>query len=180
MDDCTDLKAYKPRALSVKEEKFCLQFVITDDRHLSYERAGYLATAPTVQSAAISRLLKQAKIKDRIDELKAEMLLAQGVTKERVTANIAAIAFEKKNTKADRLKALELLGKSMAMFSDNVNVTNTEEKRLFDERERAEILALAQIRLTGALVGPIVAERPIIEAEAENGIQGQGQAEGSE
>jgi len=157
----TAIEGYKPHKIGVKEEKFCLQFVITDDRHLSYERAGYLATSPTVQSAAISRLLKQPKIKQRIEELKTEMLLAQGVTIDRITANLAEIAFNKVYAKVDRIKCLELLGKDRKMFSDNVNVTDTVKRAELDERERAEILALAAIRLGCSVMGAEGPERAL-------------------
>jgi len=144
----TGQEPLKPARLGVKEEKFCLQFVITDDRHLSYERAGYLATKPTVQSAAISRMLKQPKIRDRIEELRTEMLLAQGVTKERVTANLAEIAFNKKVAKADRNTALKTLARSLGMLSDTVNLgISAEMRQELNEADRRTNQTLAAICL---------------------------------
>ncbi len=173
----TALAEYKPHKMSVKEETFCLQFVITDDRRLSYERAGYLATAPNVQSAAISRMLKQPKIKARIEELTTELLLAQGVTKERITANLAEIAFTKANTKADRNRALELLGKTMAMFSDTVNLIDMAQQRELDAREAEECRQIALIRLKMQISGNTT-EQPTLQLEGvKDALQGQGTAE---
>lgn len=165
----TAIQGYKPRPLGLKEEKFCVQFVLTDDRHLSYERAGYLAKNKNVQSAAITRLLRQPKIQARIEELTDEMLLAQGVTKERITGKLAKIAFREGGNEANQIKCLELIGKDIGMFKDNVNFTDTAKMAELDERERAEALLIAKIRLSGA-------DMPLLEAVD---VQGQGQAEGS-
>lgn len=175
----TALADYHPRPLSVKEEKFCVQFVMTDDRHLSYERAGYLAKNPNVQSAAITRLLKQPKIKARIEELTTEMLLAQGVTKERVTANLAEIGFNKANTKADRNTALRTLAQTLGMLSDTVNINDTVGMRELDAREAEECRQIALIRLKMQISGQSIEStgRPLLEANSD--VQGQEQAEGS-
>jgi hypothetical protein len=174
----TAVESCKPRKLGVKEEKFCVQFVMTDDRHLSYERAGYLAKDRNVQSAAITRLLKQPKIQTRIEEITTEMLLAQGVTRERVTANLAEIGFNKANTKADRNTALRTLAQSLGMLSDTVNINDLALQRELDSREAEECRQIALIRLkmqlegeTHTIEGVTNSTNSSREAEALPGIQ---------
>lgn len=48
---------------------------------------------------------------------------------------------------ADRLKASELLGRSEADFTDNINQTDTQRQRELDEKEQAEAVRIAEIRL---------------------------------
>jgi len=74
-------------------------------------------------------------------------MLAKGVTEERITANLADIAFEKKNTKADRNRALELLARTLGMLTDNINTTDLTRQKELDERQKAEAAELARLRL---------------------------------
>lgn len=91
----------------------------------------------TIWSEA-SRLRKHPKVSARIDQLKAEAELSaaekrEGV-REFVLYELTEMACEA-STPSARLKALELLGKSVGLFSDRVEVSTPE--RSIEELEAA-------------------------------------------
>ena len=91
----------------------------------------------TIWSEA-SRLRRHPKVSARIDQLKAEAELSaaekrEGV-REFVLHELTEMACEA-STPAARLKALELLGKSVGLFSDRVEVSAPE--RSIEELEAA-------------------------------------------
>lgn len=98
----------------------------------------------TIWSEA-SRLRKHPKVSARIDQLKAEAELSaaekrEGV-REFVLHELTEMACEA-STPSARLKALELLGKSVGLFSDRVEVSAPE--RSIEELE-ASILAKVKL-----------------------------------
>lgn len=133
--------------LNVREGRFCLAIANTGKKYEAFDIAGYEAKTQGAKAASVSRLLKRPEIKVKIRELTDELMLVKGVTEDRIVANLADIAFTKTNTKADRTRALELLGRTRAMFTDNINSTDTQRQRELDAAESAEASALARLRL---------------------------------
>lgn len=189
----TSAEAYQLPKLNTREERFSVTFATSDDKNRAFDIGGYKASNSNSRNAAICRLLRTRKIKARIEEIRDEIAMANGVTVSRITAKLAKIAFSDKGNEANQIKCLELLGKDRKMFSDNVNYTDTTKMAELSERERAEILALAAIRL-GAEIIDITPEPPLlpdvqrcelaVETTVIQGnkddVQGQGEAEGSE
>jgi phage terminase small subunit len=115
-----ELSSGEQDRLSLREERFCLAVANTGDKYKAFDIAGYEARTKGARAACVSRLLKRPRIKKRIDELQKEYCLALGVTKERILANFAEIAFDKENNKSDRNRALEMLGRHVGFFeADN-------------------------------------------------------------
>ena len=125
--------------LTVKENRFCIELVNNGDKYEAYKKAGFDAKTKGAKAASVSRLLKKPRITAVIEQLQDEIYRAGSVTEVRIIANLAEIAFEKTNSKPDRTRALELLGKSKAMFTD----------RLIEADEKAPVLSpeeQAQVR----------------------------------
>lgn len=133
--------------LNVREERFCLALANTGDKYKSFEIAGYEGKTHNSKAACVSRLLKRPEIKQRISEFTDELLLAQGVTEDRITANLADIAFDKANCKSDRTRALEILAKTKSMLTENINTTDTQHQRELDEKASEEAEEFARWRL---------------------------------
>lgn len=76
--------------LSIKERKFCAEYVIDENGTRSAIAAGY---APKSAAVAASRLLKKANIRAEIERLTTKVLDKLEITKERVLAEIAKLAF---------------------------------------------------------------------------------------
>ena len=106
-------------SISNQMERFCYAFVNTGDKYKAFDIARYEGKNQGAKAAAVSRLLKRPRIKARIKELEREYYEALGIDEKRILDNVAEIAFNKKGSKQDRLRALELLGKERAMWKDN-------------------------------------------------------------
>jgi phage terminase small subunit len=59
-------------ALSVKQEKFCLEYAKTGNQRQAYLLAGYECKSDEAIDAAASRLLRNVKVKERLAELAEE------------------------------------------------------------------------------------------------------------
>ena len=59
--------------LNPKQEAFCLHYAKTGNATESYKQAGYICKNDNAAGASARRLLLNAKIKTRLDELTAEM-----------------------------------------------------------------------------------------------------------
>ena len=59
-------------ALSVKQEKFCLEYAKSGNQRQAYLLAGYNIKSDEAADAAASRLLKNVKVKERLAELYEE------------------------------------------------------------------------------------------------------------
>ncbi len=106
--------------LTIKENIFCIELVNTGDKYKAYDKANFGAKTKASRASSVSRLVRKQRVIAKLSELQEEVFHAGCATKQRVVAHIAEIAFNKSNTKLDRMRALELLGRSMAMFTDNV------------------------------------------------------------
>ena len=59
-------------ALSVKQEKFCLEYAKSGNQRQAYLLAGYNCKSDEAADAAASRLLKNVKVQERLAELAEE------------------------------------------------------------------------------------------------------------
>lgn len=131
--------------LSVKQEKFCLEYASSGNATESYKRAGYSVTSDNVAGANAKRLLRNDKIRQRLkqlsDETESEKIMDIKEIQERLTAIARQVIEEevivvegcgdgyseartktKKAAFKDALKALELLGKMKGAFTTDVNI----------------------------------------------------------
>ena len=132
--------------LTVNEQVFCVNLVKTGDKYKSFTKAGYKAKNKASAASAVSRLLKSERVLAEIDRLKEEVLLAGGVTVERIAGNLAGIAFNKDNPNADRSRALELLGRHLKMYTDNVHSTGDGLKINISERNTSKDKDLPKLK----------------------------------
>jgi len=155
----------KPKkGLSDRQQRFVLEYLVDGNATQAYIRAGYAARGQSA-SACAEKLLRNAEVKTAIDEGMSKTLGRLEITRERVLAELARIAFGNKRalmkwgphglrlndseglddddiaqvaevsettTKDggslklkthDKVKALELLGRHLVLFTDKSEVT---------------------------------------------------------
>ena len=130
--------------LTHKQRKFVLEYMKTGNATESYKNAGYSASNDNIAGVEGHKLLRHPKIKKALQEqvknykenavMDAEEVLteltrvARGEVEEEILIGMGhgvQDITEKKPSVSDRLRALELLGRRYALFTDNVN-NNTE------------------------------------------------------
>lgn len=121
------------------EELFCQAMVKHGDQLRAVQEAGFTVTSPKKGKTYAWKLLQKDKIKKRIDDLKAQTAMRNGVTTDLVVKMVldtyhAAMAggrFEAAN------QASKMLGEYMDIFKAKpasvVNVTNITDSNVFDK-----------------------------------------------
>ena len=105
--------------LNVKQATFAKEYMVDLNGKQAAIRAGYAQGCAEVTAA---KLLRHAKVKAAIDKLMDKRSSDTGITAEYVLRGIKELAdcADKQN---DKLKALELLGKHLKLFTEKVEHT---------------------------------------------------------
>jgi phage terminase small subunit len=107
-------------ALTPKQQLFIKEYLVDLNGSAAMRRAGYKSKNPDVDA---SKLLVNPSIKKAIDEAVKERAEKTGITAEFVLNGIKAIA-TKGEKESDKLKAYELLGKHLKLFTDKIESEN--------------------------------------------------------
>lgn len=100
-------------------ERFCKEYVIDLNGTRAAIAAGY--SKKTARSKA-SQLLTKGNIKARIAELQKDTAKKLDLTAEIVLAELKKIGFNQGEETRDRIRALELCGKHLKLFTDRVQL----------------------------------------------------------
>jgi phage terminase small subunit len=104
------------KGLTQEQELFCLEFC----KDLNASRAYASAYGnPKGAQPSSAKLLSNPIIIERVKELLTPILENKLVTVDEVIGAIKEIAFNKTELTPNRIRALELLGKYLALFTDN-------------------------------------------------------------
>ena len=131
-------------ALSVKQEKFCLEYAKLGNARQAYINAGYECTNENTIDACASRLLSNAKVKTRLAELTEEtknnaiadiqemqevlteiirqVREEEVIINEIVKGNTTTKKMKKKASIKEVISAIEKLGKMQGAFSEKVEL----------------------------------------------------------
>ena len=107
--------------LTIKQEKFCQGLFSGLSQREAYKQA-FNATRmkdKTIDETA-SRLAKERKVSARLDELSKQVADRNGITADFVLNGIRAIALKAEIKESDTLKAYELLGKHLKLFTEKI------------------------------------------------------------
>lgn len=127
--------------LTVKQEAFCRAYIKTGNATESYKLAGYSANTDGVAGVEGHKLLKNPKImaalQNRMQEIADNSIMeeqeilsrlttigrGEATNKEQVaTASGQVVEIENKPSVRDQIKALELLGKRYAIWTEKVDI----------------------------------------------------------
>ena len=107
-------------ALTEKQKRFCEEYLVDLDVARAYRAAYPKVKKNDTASKLGSRLMKNDEVSDFIKKLKVERSQRTEITADRVLEAIAEIGFGEFRAK-DRLKALELLGKHLGLFTSGAD-----------------------------------------------------------
>ena len=94
-------------------------------------------------------VLDNILVKEAIRRIQANSKANTAITVEKVQLDLLDVQARSKesNDRSAELRAIELLGKTIAAFTDNLNTADISKQQELTEQERAEALKIAEIRL---------------------------------
>lgn len=111
-----------PHGLTDQQDRFCQEYVANGGNATqAYIKAGY-ATDGAEQNA--SRLMTKDKVQERIKELQTSVAERLGITQEYLLGHLKDIIDNPTNSNKDRLRAVELAGKGLAMWVEKTENKN--------------------------------------------------------
>ena len=131
--------------LTLKQEKFCLEYAKCGNARQAYINAGYLHKKDSTTDAAASRLLSKVKVKERLAELAQEVkndsiadikemqealtrIIRQSMTEETIVVEgtgdgcSSARTLNKAPAVKDVISAINTLGKMQGLFKEKVEI----------------------------------------------------------
>ena len=109
--------------LTDKQKRFVAEYLVDMNATQAATRAGYSSRTANEQGA---RLLANVSVKEALEKERRKRERRTEITADRVLQELADIGFDKELERTtDRLKALELVGKHLAMFTDKVEMKAT-------------------------------------------------------
>lgn len=124
-----------------KQKVFADEYLIDLNATRAYKVAYPTVKNDDTAAAAATRMLRNVKVAEYIQERMQERQKRTEITQDKVLNELAAMAFadvaeavEIRLKPSDKLKALELLGRHLGMFRDRVEVSGIdEEKKKLDD-----------------------------------------------
>lgn len=131
--------------LRPREGAFVIEYTMTpDDKRGAAIRAGYAPTGAHVQA---TRLLKRDAVQRAIAREFAKKAAQTGIDRSYLIAQLDDIARDDRQKAADRLRALELMGKLVGAFAPEEHVHRHQGLRWDEiEAEDAEVVELKDVR----------------------------------
>ena len=109
--------------LTEKQKRFCEEYLIDLNATQSAIRAGY-------KNGEIGRqLITKNNVLKYIEELRAEQSKRTEITADKVLEELGSVAFNRdiECIGRDKVRALELIGQHLGMFTEKVSITKEEE-----------------------------------------------------
>ena len=137
--------------LTAKQASFC-GFVAAGETQTDAYIKAYDTKKISRNGASVeaTRLMKIEKVKNRIDDLKADSVVAQRaqdkISKHWILEKLRTEAGDEENPSSVRVRALEILAKTEKLFDDSTNVTI--QHRSSEEVEQELLARLKDLNLT--------------------------------
>lgn len=124
----------KKTILSDKHEKFCQEYMVNGFNASKAYQSVY-EVSDKVSDAAASRLLKNVRIKERLDELKKENQQYYQITKEELLNDLKDIKNTNKGVRDSiAMKAIEVINKMLGFNEpERQDITITEQPLFLDD-----------------------------------------------
>lgn len=111
-----------PHGLTDQQDRFCQEYVANGGNATqAYIRAGY-SPAGAEQNACA--LMTNHKVQERVRELQTSVAERLGITQEYLLGHLKEIIDNQTNPNKDRLRAVELAGKNLAMWVEKTENKN--------------------------------------------------------
>ena len=108
--------------LTKRQREFCEEYIKDYNLTKAYGRV-YTSAAEKNWASLASKLFADARIKEYVRQLEEQVFLEKGINAEHIAVELAKIAFEDPDaSRADKMKAIELLGKQINLYTQKVEV----------------------------------------------------------
>ena len=151
----TDIRKLSPRRVA-----FAKEYVRLGNGTQAAKAAGYSEVTAYSQG---SRLLKNVEVLAEIERIRAKTEKAETITRAYVIAGLQDIA-ESGQTESSRVRALELLGKSIRLFVDQVETHTTHDVSMLREFSLDELLVLREQITAKAIPEPVEVEARVLDS----------------
>lgn len=105
------------RRLSPRTKRFVMEFCRGCNQSVALREAGFTGARADI---AASKLMARPEVRAAVDWRMEQIVQEAGIEAVHILRELALIAFDRAHK--DRLKALELLGKNLKMFTDKIEV----------------------------------------------------------
>ena len=104
-------------------ENFCLEIVQSGNGTEAYKKAGYKVKSDNAAAVGAAKLLRNAKVQQRIAELRSEMDSRKIMDAAERRELLTQFARDEETAKLDRLKAMDLLNKMDGVYINKTQVS---------------------------------------------------------
>lgn len=105
------------------QENFCMEFVRCGNATEAYKNAGYKVRSDKVAGVCAAKLLRNARVQQRIAELRREMDSHKIMDAAERRELLTQFARDEETGKADRLKAMDLLNKMDGVYINKTQIS---------------------------------------------------------
>lgn len=108
------------------QENFCIEFVRCGNATEAYKKAGYKVRSDKVAGVCAAKLLGNARIQNRIAELRREMDSRKIMDAAERRELLTQFARDDETGKTDRLRAVDLLNKMDGVYINKTQVSGVD------------------------------------------------------
>ena len=117
--------------MTPRQKRYAQEFSVELNKTKAAENAGYAKKHAAQQG---ERLYRNVEIRAYIDKLLKERSERTQITADKVLTAIADIAFDEKEKKYNIIRCLELLGKSLSLFTDKIDISGGTTVKIIKKR----------------------------------------------
>ena len=109
--------------MTKRQEKFCLEYARCGNATEAYKKAGYKTNTPASAWVSACQLLRNPKVKERVEALSREIQSAKMMDIAERRERLAEIARDEESTKQDVIKAIDTLNKMDGAYLNRTEIT---------------------------------------------------------
>jgi len=107
-------------------ENFCLEIVQSGNGTEAYKKAGYKVKSDNAAAVGAAKLLRKAKVQQRIAELRSEMDSHKIMDAAERRELLTRFARDEDTGKTDRLRAMDLLNKMDGVYINKTQISGVD------------------------------------------------------
>ena len=109
--------------MTERQERFCVEYARCGNATEAYRNAGYSTSTPASAWVSACKLLRNPKVKARVEALSMEMKSAKMMDIAERREKLAEIARDEESTKQDVIKAIDTLNKMDGAYLNRTEIT---------------------------------------------------------
>lgn len=119
--------------MTEKQKRFCDEYLIDLNGTRAYKAAYPSVKSDDTAAAAATRMLRNVKVHEYIEQRTEELRSAKTATAAEVMEFLTEVMRNENEGSVSRLKAAELLGKRFGLFTDKVTVSGSGVVQIVDD-----------------------------------------------